>query len=147
MANSWWYEDENGGWYFFGGDGAMKAAQWVEWKGEWYYLTESGKMAVSTIRWLYCKRPTASGYTNFQKRLQNEPIAKRLPGKPGSPFCRLVDEGQDREDRQRPVVPSGGADDANDREDETEDVEDPADNVENRDMGQDARHRPEDEEV
>ena len=48
MANSWWYEDENGGWYFFGGDGAMKAAQWVEWKGEWYYLTESGKMAVST---------------------------------------------------------------------------------------------------
>ena len=48
MANTWWYEDENGGWYFFGGDGAMKAAQWVEWKGEWYYLTESGKMAVST---------------------------------------------------------------------------------------------------
>ena len=48
MANSWWYEDENGGWYFFGGDGAMKAAQWVEWKGEWYYLTESGRMAVST---------------------------------------------------------------------------------------------------
>ena len=23
----------------------MKAAQWVEWKGEWYYLTETGKMA------------------------------------------------------------------------------------------------------
>ena len=58
-----------------------------------------------------------------------------------------MDEGQDREDRQRPVVPSGGADDANDREDETEDVEDPADNVENRDVGQDARRRPEDEEV
>ena len=30
MASDWWYEDENGDWYFFGGSGAMKAAQWVE---------------------------------------------------------------------------------------------------------------------
>ena len=47
MANSWWYEDENGGWYFFGGDGAMKAACWLQWKGAWYYLTETGRMAVN----------------------------------------------------------------------------------------------------
>ena len=36
------------GWYFFGGSGAMKSAQWLEWKGNWYYLTESGKMAADT---------------------------------------------------------------------------------------------------
>ena len=36
------------GWYFFGGSGAMKTAQWVQWKGFWYYLTESGKMATDT---------------------------------------------------------------------------------------------------
>ena len=37
MAFDWWYEDEAGDWYFFGGSGAMKAAQWLEWKGDWYY--------------------------------------------------------------------------------------------------------------
>ena len=47
MANDWWYEAEDG-WYFFGGSGAMKAASWLEWKGDWYYLTETGKMAADT---------------------------------------------------------------------------------------------------
>ena len=48
MASDWWYEAEDGGWYFFGGSGAMKTAQWLEWKGDWYYLTESGQMAADT---------------------------------------------------------------------------------------------------
>ena len=47
MANDWWYQAEDG-WYFFGGSGAMKTAQWVQWKGLWYYLTESGRMAADT---------------------------------------------------------------------------------------------------
>ena len=47
MASDWWYEAEDG-WYFFGGSGAMKSAQWLEWEGDWYYLTETGRMAVDT---------------------------------------------------------------------------------------------------
>ena len=30
------------------GSGAMKSAQWLEWEGDWYYLTETGRMAVDT---------------------------------------------------------------------------------------------------
>ncbi len=48
MANSWWYEAEDGGWYYFSGSGAMKSASWVQWKGYWYYLTETGRMAADT---------------------------------------------------------------------------------------------------
>ena len=47
MASDWWYEASDG-WYFFGGSGAMKTAQWTQWKGEWYYLTETGRLAVDT---------------------------------------------------------------------------------------------------
>ena len=48
MANSWWYEAEDGGWYYFSGSGAMKSASWVQWKGRWYYLTETGRMTADT---------------------------------------------------------------------------------------------------
>lgn len=48
MANDWWLETEDGGWYFFDGSGAMKISSWVQWKGLWYYLTDSGRMAVNT---------------------------------------------------------------------------------------------------
>jgi D-alanyl-D-alanine carboxypeptidase len=49
MANSFWYlNEQNGGWYFFGGDGAMKRNAWVEWKGEYYYVGSDGRMLTNT---------------------------------------------------------------------------------------------------
>ena len=47
MANDWWYEAEDG-WYFFKGDGSMQRSSWRLWKGKYYYLTASGLMATNT---------------------------------------------------------------------------------------------------